>query len=72
MSSAVSLASESACSTGPRVRSIRSWVSCSNFARVIDMFRCFGPGRVGGDEGQVELRRDVVEESSTLARSAAS
>ena len=57
MSSAVNFASDSACSTGPRVRSIRSLASCSNFDRVRLVFRCFGPGRVGGDEGQVDLRR---------------
>ena len=43
MSFAVSFASDSACSTGPRQRSSRSVVSCSNCARVSVVFRCCGP-----------------------------
>ena len=56
MSAAVSFASDNACSTGPRQRSSRSVVSCSNCARVSVAFRCCGPGGVGRDEGQVDLR----------------
>ena len=43
MSSAVILASAIACSTGPRHRSIRSAVSCSNVERISVAFRCLGP-----------------------------
>jgi hypothetical protein len=71
MSSAVNRASESACSTGPRQRSSRSAVSCSNFDRVSDVFRCFGPDASAVMNGRL-ICVCVWLESSTLARSAPS
>ena len=71
MSSALSFASDSACSTGPRVRSTRSFVSCSNFERVSDRFRCLGPEASAVTNGRLTCVW-VVLESSTFARSAAS
>ena len=71
MSSAVILASDSACSTGPRVRSIKSALSCSNVARVTVMFRCLGPAASAVMNGRLTwvcVRLD----SSTFARSAPS
>ncbi len=50
-------ASVSACFVGPTVRSSRSCVSSSSFARVSCRSRCFGPFGRRGDEGQVDLRR---------------
>ena len=71
MSAAVSFASDNACSTGPRQRSSRSVVSCSNCARVSVAFRCCGPEASAVMKGRLTCVCVVVERS-VLARSAAS
>ena len=48
-------ASFSALRHGSTVRWMRSSTSASNLARVSLSARCFGPARVGGDVGQVDL-----------------
>ena len=57
MSSAVSFASDRACSTGPRVRSIRSLRQLLELRPRQARVQVLRPGRVGRDEGQVDLRR---------------
>ena len=48
-------ASARACLTGGSVRWMRSATRSSSLARVSVMTRCFGPGGIGADEGQVDL-----------------
>jgi hypothetical protein len=55
MSLASTPASLIALRQGSSVRLISSSTSRSRSARLIDLTRCFGPRRVGGDEGQVDL-----------------
>ncbi len=70
MSLSPTLASAMACWTGPRQRSTRSLVICSNVDRMIESVRCLGP------EASVMNGRltcvCVTELSSVLAFSAAS
>ena len=61
-------ASASTCFVGPTVRSSRSAVSSSSFARVSCMSRCFGPSAMNGRLICVV----IVDESSIFAFSAAS
>ena len=70
-SAAVIPASESACCTGPAVRSMRSIVSSSNFARVSVISMCFGSPFTVAINGR--LMPVVEEEDNTfLAFSASS
>ena len=71
MSFAVTLASAIACSTGPRQRSTRSAVICSNVERMIVVVRCLGPVASAVMNGRLTCVW-VTETSSTLAFSAAS
>ena len=71
MSAAVTLASLMACWTGPRQRSTRSAVSCSNVERMSVVTRCLGPVASAVMKGRLTCVW-VTDESSTLAFSAAS
>ena len=70
-SEAVMPASFNAFCTGIAVRSIRSWVSSSNFALVKFISRCFGPSAVAVMNGRLILVVVAVD-SSFFAFSAAS
>ena len=63
--------SESACLTGPTIRSSRSEVSSLSFARLSLMSRCLGPASVAVMKGRLICVSCVVE-SSIFAFSAAS
>ena len=71
MSASVTLASDIACRTGSRQRPTRSAVSCSNLARLMVAVRCLGPEASAVTNGRLTWVW-VTEDSSTLARSAAS
>ena len=64
-------ASDSACRTGGTVRCRRSSTSCSNFARVSFVWRCFGPDWSAVMNGRL-ISVSMTVDSSILAFSAAS
>ena len=64
-------ASDSACFVGPIVFCSRSSTSCSNFARVSFICRCFGPVASALMNGRL-MSVSITVESSILAFSAAS
>ena len=70
-SAGVSLASASAFSKGTRQRSTRSFVNCSNLARVRRICRCFGPEASAVMKGRL-ISVSIIVESSIFAFSAAS
>ena len=71
MSEALSPASFNACSIGGMVRRTRSSTSCSSFARVSVMFRCFGPDWSAVMKGRL-ISVCITVDSSIFAFSAAS
>ena len=64
-------ASLSACLVGPTVRCSRSSTSCSNFARVSFIDRCFGPLASAVTNGRL-MSVSITDDSSIFAFSAAS